>query len=254
MVRAAVAEVKDVYIPSGNRELFEGAAIFFAITEKCGLSSKRDLSKYFIKDTAGGDYIAYVGLERACVDPEYKSTFPKKNYGACGLMTRKSMKYNVSSMSTDTRLDSREGYWVNNQNTDYEYLYEVLSGTIKEDAVNGEKFKRLRERGYLTDENKVETMVFKGTMKEFCDLLPAPDEQLKERFAAFALEQAMLEAKHYPPQMQDLVVENKVGNFIGSAVAIMVMDLLYEEGIFKPLTEEEKISANLLVFSDILPE
>ncbi|MBQ8399354.1 MAG: hypothetical protein IJX08_05220, partial [Clostridia bacterium] len=113
---------------------------------------------------------------------------------------------------------------------------------------------RLRERGYLTDENKVETMVFKGTMKEFCDLLPAPDEQLKERFAAFALEQAMLEAKHYPPQMQDLVVENKVGNFIGSAVAIMVMDLLYEEGIFVPLTEEEKISANLLVFSDILPE
>lgn len=31
------------------------------------------------------------------------------------------------------------------------------------------------------------------------------------------------------------------------------MDKLYEDGTFKPLTEEERVTANLIMFSDCLP-
>ena len=64
----------------------------------------------------------------------------------------------------------------------------------------------------------------------------------------------MIEAKDYPPQMQDLVINRKVLEFIGSTVAVMVMDVLYGNKIFKPLTENEKVTSNLIMFSDILPE
>ena len=64
----------------------------------------------------------------------------------------------------------------------------------------------------------------------------------------------MIEAKDYPPQMQDLVINRKVLEFIGSTVAVMVMDVLYRNKIFKPLTENEKVTSNLIMFSDILPE
>ena len=67
-------------------------------------------------------------------------------------------------------------------------------------------------------------------------------------------QEKMIEAKDYPPQIQDLIVYYGVKHFIGNMTALMVMDILYSNGTFKPLTEEEKITSQLLMFSDILPE
>jgi len=68
------------------------------------------------------------------------------------------------------------------------------------------------------------------------------------------LEQATLAAEDYPPQMRDLIVTWNVGGFIGRTVALMVMDILYKNGTFRPLTEDEKVTSNLLMFCDRLPE
>jgi predicted DNA-binding antitoxin AbrB/MazE fold protein len=106
----------------------------------------------------------------------------------------------------------------------------------------------------LTEENKINIMIVRGDQKEIFSKLPSLDESIKKIFAEYALEQAMLMAKEYPPQMRDLVVDWSVGGFIGSTVALMLMDLLYENGTFKPLREEEKVTANLLMFCDRLPE
>ena len=64
----------------------------------------------------------------------------------------------------------------------------------------------------------------------------------------------MVIAKDYPPQMRDLIVNWNAGGFVGTTVALMLMDILYENGTFKPLTEEEKVTSNLLMFCDRLPE
>jgi hypothetical protein len=53
--------------------------------------------------------------------------------------------------------------------------------------------------------------------------------------------------------MQDLVVSDNAVLFMGPRVAIMVMDILFDNGTFRPLTEEEKATALLLVFADTLP-
>ena len=64
----------------------------------------------------------------------------------------------------------------------------------------------------------------------------------------------MQEAKRYPQQMRDLVVCDGVQGFIGNTVGLMVLDILYGNGTFRPLTENERVGINLLVFSDVLPE
>lgn len=97
-------------------------------------------------------------------------------------------------------------------------------------------------------------MLVKDNYKEFFKKLPTLDESLKKRFAETALEVAMIEAKDCPPQIQDLIVYNGVKHFIGNMTALMVIDILYSNGTFKPLTEEEKITSQLIMFSDILPE
>jgi len=254
-VRAAVADVKNIYIPTGNRELLEAAAIFYAITNKCSITPKTDLSKYRIKTLAGGDFIAYVSIPATQSDPEYVPFQSYPSYWACGNMIRWSEKYpTVYSWSIDTRYCSRKGAWENNLTSDYEYLYEFMMGAIEHTPANKEKFDRLRDRGYLTKDNKVNIMVMHGDQNEFFSKLPSLDEELKKTLADYALERAMLIAKEYPPQMRDLVVTHETGGFVGRTVALMVMDILYENGTFRPLTEDEKVTSNLLMFCDRLPK
>ena len=254
-VRAAIADVKDIYIPSGNRELLEAAAIFYAIVNKCLLASKINLSKYRIKTLAGGDFTACIDIPAMPIDPDYVSSQTYPPYWACGDMTRWSEKYpSIYSWSIDTRYCSRKGYWEDNLTSDYEYLYELMTGAIQDMPANKEKFDRLRKRGYLSEDNKVNIMVMRGNQKEFFSKIPLLDEKIKSTFADYALEQAMLIAKDYPPQMRDLVVADNVVTFVGSAVALMVMDILYGNGTFRPLTEDEKITSTLLMFCDRLPE
>lgn len=254
-VRVAIADVKDIYIPSGNRELLEAAAIFYAIANKCCLASKINLSKYRIKTLAGGDFTAYIEIPSTPIDPDYVSSQTYPPYWACGDMTRWSEKYpSVYSWSIDTRYCSRKGAWENNFTSDYEYLYELMTGAIQDTPANKEKFDRLRKRGYLTEDNKVNIIVMRGKQNEFFAKIPELDEKIKNTFADYALEQAMLIAKDYPPQMRDLVVAGNVVAFVDSKVALMVMDILYGNGTFRPLTEDEKITSTLLMFCDRLPE
>ncbi len=254
MVRAAVADIEDIYIPGENHELLEAAAIFSGVSHKCGLYLNKDISKYIIKTTAGGAFTATIDLPRTQSDPEYQPQFDISSYWACGSMTRWSQKYPaVSSWSIDSKYCSRKGYWENNLTSDYEYIYEFICGNLPETTANAEKFNRLRERGFLSENNEVNIMIAHDNYDTFCKKIPEPDEKFRKKFANFALESAMMYARNYPAQMQDLILYKMVCGFIGTQVAVMVMDILYSNGTFAPLTEREKITSNLIMFSDVLP-
>ena len=252
----AIKDVKDIYIPSGNRELFEAATIFFAISNKCRLKTDIDHTKYYVKTTDGGCYIPYVQVESKPSDPDYEPTLKNlPNYWSCGNMTRGSYKYPaLFSWSVDSRYCTRQGYWQNNKCSDYEYLYEFIRGELPDTIANKEKISRLKEREYLTADNKPAIMIVKDNYKNYKKKLPSLDDSVIRNLADKALEVAMIEAKNYPPQIQDLIVYYGVNNFICNKTALMVMDILYSNGTFKPLTEEEKITSQLIMFSDILPE
>ncbi len=253
-VRAAISDVTDVYIPSGNHELLEAAAIMYGVANKCQLKVKKDLSQYYIKTAGGGDFIAYVDIPLSQSDPDYRPTLNLPSYYACGNMTRSSEKYPVYSWSIDTRYCLREGNWENNYTSDYEYLYEYMTGSIRDDNANANKFKRLRERKYITDDNKVNIMIVKGEAETFFSKIPELDESVKKQFAGYALESAESFARDFPPQMRDLVISWNAGGFVSNTVAVMVKDILYRNGTFKELTEREKVTSDLIMFCDMLPK
>ena len=252
-VRQAVSDIHEVYIPGGNRELLEAAAIFYGVANKCQLDVKRDLSPYYIKTTDGGNYIALIYTERTQVDKDYVPTLNLPPMWACGNMTRYSEKYPVCSWSIDSRYSSREGSWKNNLTSDYEYLYEFMTGAIADNLVNADKFKRLRERQFISENNQVNIMVVKGKAEDFFEKIPELDEKYKKQFADYAFEYAQTVARDYPPQMRDLIFSWTAGGFISNAVALMVMDILYANGTFRALSDREKITSNLILFTDVLP-
>ena len=53
--------------------------------------------------------------------------------------------------------------------------------------------------------------------------------------------------------MRDLVIAWNAGGFVSNTVAVMVMDILYSNGTFRELTENEKVTSDLLMFCDVLP-
>lgn len=254
LVMAAVRDRKDISIPGGNRQLVEAAAVFYGVSHKCSLWGSRDIAKYFIETTDGGSYIASVDLAAARSDPDYVPAIEIPDYSACGDMNRMSDKYpSVYGWSVDTRYSSREGTWANNLTSDYEALYEFICGTIHDDVVSGDKMRRLKERKFLTEENRVNIMVAKGAGEDFFKGIPDLDSGLRDKFADLALEYAANAAREYPPQMQDLVIHQSMGAFIGNTVALMVMDILYQDGTFRQLTENERVTSNLIMFCDRLP-
>ena len=255
LVRETVEKMDNVYIPSGNKELLLATAICAGMLYKCNLESDIDVSKYYVKTLDGGNYVAHVCLKSEPVDKDYVSRYDSKNYWSCGVMNRTSEKYpSVDSWSVDNRYCSRIGGWENNWNCDYEYIYELVKGDIVEDTVNADKFARLRDRKFINDKNEVAIMMYKGSKREFMEKLPKIPSDLLKKMGELALENAMMEAKFYPSQMQDLIVFYNVECFPENEVALMVMDILYGNGTFKPLTEEEKITSQLIMFSDVIPE
>ncbi|MBE6707853.1 MAG: hypothetical protein E7578_01250 [Ruminococcaceae bacterium] len=255
-IRESISGINDVYIPSGNRELFEAAMIFYGINHCCSCKTNKDLSKYYVRTTAGGEFICYVRFEQTQNDTDYIATLDLPGYNGCGDMIRDSVKYpSVSSWSVDTRYDTREGAWKNNLYSDYEYLYEYLTSTIDDIPANSEKFERLRSRGFITDDGRVNLMIAKGDRNTFFDMIPEPNEDIKKIIADNSLDIATMTVKDYPTQMQDLVYEIICNNFAGGfTVALMVMDILYSNGTFRPLTEDERVTSNLIMFSDVLPK
>ncbi len=254
LVIDAMADCEEVYIPSGNREVFYAACIYHGIF-KSNIPMNNDTSRYVIKTTAGGSFYAYVDLKSECSDPDYTPALDNHNYWACGEMTRWSEKYpSVASSAFDTRRCSRKNGWANNLTSDYEYIYEYITASISDNEANAEKFNRLRERKFITDDNKVNIMVVKDKMDNFLNKIPCIPQEIIEKFSKVALEFATISAKQYPPQMQDLEIQKTVTSFIGNTVALMTLDKLYEKGIFKPLTENEKVTVDLFMFSDVLPK
>ena len=256
-IRNAISSFSDVYIPGGNRELFEAAAVFYALNHKCCLPVDKDISKCKIKTLDGGDYFVSVYMNPEIADPDYKSTLKEgfKDYDCCGPMRRVSNKYaNVTSWSADSRFDNRTGSWMNNKTEDFEYLYEVMTNLISDSKANAEKYARLHERKFITNDGKINVMVVKNSLESFDKLIPSLDKEIVDEFAGFALDMAIIVAKDYPEQLQDLVIVDFVQQFIGTQVAMMVMDILYDNGTFKPLNESEKVTSNLLMFADKLPE
>ncbi len=261
-IREALKNYTDVYIPGGNRELLEATLIFYKISTY-RLPVAKDLSKYRIRTLDGGDYTVTIFPRVEIADPDYQVN-PEEaadiirvngDYNVCGTMWRQSSKYpGVSSISNDSRYCSRTGSWENNKNEDYEYLYEYITGAITDNTANREKFTRLRKRGFLTPDGRVNIMVAKNQDELLHTLLPDMEPEMEKRYASIALEQAMFLANKYPAHMQDLVVHDTVNGQFNSMVALMVLDELYYNGTFTPLTEQEKVTSQLIMFSDTLPK
>lgn len=85
----------------------------------------KELDKYSVKRKDGGDYIAF-----ADVEPDFDLS-RNSRYSTCGDMTRTNERYSTVAWQFDTYYDSRSNGWRDSLSSDFDSLYEHISGRIK---------------------------------------------------------------------------------------------------------------------------
>ena len=147
----------DVYIPGNDRNLLIWLGMAMALREKINVSFDNEAyEKLKVPRKDGGCYIA-----AATVKKKYNLPFDMRLYSACGPMIRDTNKYPVYSWQLTTCYDTRELGYADNKWEDWEYLYEFMTGRIKKEPENIEKYMRLRDKGYLTESDEVNVICMK---------------------------------------------------------------------------------------------
>ncbi|MCL2546018.1 MAG: sigma-70 family RNA polymerase sigma factor [Oscillospiraceae bacterium] len=235
------------YTPHGDINFLRWLAVVYACRAKLRHGSNGDVGKYIVARKDGGAYIACAAIGAADSDGLYS---------ACGDMTRKGDSEPVLGWSLDTYYDSRTGAWRDNWVSDYENLYRAMTGKMTKTAENAEAFQRLYSKGYLVEYgggDMVNMVVTTQTRDEFENLLPAMPSELAAAGRELDSEIYALNKPQYPPHMQELCRIYNTNCLSSQSVLTRALEILSNNGTLAPLSDEQKMSVNTIMFSDVLP-
>ena len=244
-----------IYSPENDFNFLMWSAVTYACCVKLRVSGEDiDLSKYNVKRKDGGEYIAFA---ETAGDFDWNDlSFKHELYDVCGDMIRW-CENKFKAWQLDTYYDDREGGWKENMNTDFEYLYETITGKITRDAAQVDKFKRLFDKGYLVTKGGSEYVnIIVTTLSEeaFSGILPPIPEKLKTASEELDAEIYKIKGAHYPPHMRELCRAWSTDCLAENAVRTRVLEQLAAAGTLKPLTAAQKRSVNTIMFCDMLPK
>jgi len=254
---------KNIYAPEDDFNFLMLSVVTFACGHKLDTYYETvDTSKYYVKRKDGGEYIATAGIysdkwEEVSYNTELHNSSGDMFRGCSGISVGTTWDlYQVSAWQFDTYYDDRTGL-ENNLTTDYQYLYEFMTGKINKVPEHADKFKRLFDRGYIvskSDSEYVNMIVTSFSSEEFLNLLPAISEELKVIRKEIGDEIFKIDKPHYPAHMQDLVRTASTNSLASPASRTRVLEQLVTGGTLKPLTENQKHSVNTIMFCDVLPK
>ena len=244
-----------VYIPDGDENLWLWSGIAYALgCGKLGPADSDESWKFAVKRKDGGEYIASATL---CAD--YKLDYDESKYSCCGNMTRGSDKYPLSSWQITTNYDTRDMGWRDNLYTDYESLYEFYTGKIKKSPENIEKYERLRRKGYLTEDDRVNIICVKDSAKWLSDsaltkAIPEGGAEMNALAEELADNLYNLTRTLLPEHMHPLCKAYSKVYFRSNGVRMRVIEQLVADGTLKLPAEKHAAGLTTLLWTDILPE
>ncbi|MDR0916628.1 MAG: RNA polymerase sigma factor [Oscillospiraceae bacterium] len=247
-----------MYIPDGDFNLLLWSALPYAVCKLSPTMPPTDDTRFNIKRPDGGDYIAYASLETDSAE-QVQLSYDPNLYEYCGPMIRGSDKYPVRSWQRDTYYDGRGLDWRNNLFTDYEYLYEFMTGNLGKTDANIDKFKRLYDKRYLDANDTVNLVVINdgGTSypwdTAFLRELPGLTDELRAICGEFDAETYALEKDGYPAHMRELCRAWHSGGLAGNTMISHTLAQLVRSGVLTPQSETRRAGLGTLVFSDTLP-
>jgi RNA polymerase sigma factor (sigma-70 family) len=246
------------YSPKNDLNFLLWSVITYTCGNKLLIDDNSEIRKYYIKRIDGGEYIA-TGLFPKGFDwnaLNYNSDL----HSTCGDMHRSNHWgeakdiYPVYAWQLNTYYDTREGAWQDNRYTDYLYLNEFISGKLTKEPHQIDKYKRLIDKGYIISENDseyVNMVITTKSAKEFREMLPETPDALKAIHKELESEIVKINIKQYPAHIKDMASAwHKL--LLTDRAKTRVLELLLQNGVLKPLSDNQKKSVNTIMFSNVL--
>lgn len=245
-------DMSRIYVPDNDLNLLLWTAVILAVGKKSmDIEEWRDLERFSVKRKDGGVFSAF-----AEVEPDFDIS-RNEHYSACGDMTRTSERYSTAAWQFDTYYDNRSNGWRDSLASDFDSLYEHISGRIRKDDVSLEKYRRLYEKGYLVNDgkkDKVTVLVSTYGGDEFMNLIPDPDEKLAKKLEKYN--------KEYYEITKDCVADHMLplhkiicrAKWTNNRMRMTVIEQLLRAGTLTLPNEEQKAALTTILFCDTLPE
>ena len=243
-----------IYSPKDDFNFLMWSIISFA----CGFKLvnpdiSASLDKFFVRRKDGGVNIAFAWLEPSV--KLNKLNFVQKLYNVFGEMNSFGSGKRVS-WQFDTFYDSRQSGWQDNKLADYTFINDYIIGKLTKEPLNIEKFKRLYDKGYLiTDSEKdyVNMIVVSPSANKLIDFLPEMPAKLKTESKNLDKEIFEIEKTLYPKRFHDLCKAWNSNKLSSTDIRTRILEQLVENNLLKPLTDEQKMSVNTIMFAETLP-
>ena len=208
------------------------------------------LNRFWIQRPDGGCYIA-----NAVVDDDYTVDYDMTCLWSCGHMNRRSQRYeSMASVQMNTAYDTRPNGWEDNLYTDYDILYEFITGQLPETQPNLVSYQRLFTRGLVVrreDGISVNVPVVGSDLPAF-DLFEGID--MKEVFAIYtdcSAKIADLQEPLYPPHMRAYNRARLLA--YGTNLDMYIYRWMLDNGILVLPKDDRRGGIMTIVFADQLP-
>ncbi len=247
---------QDIYVPDEDINLWRwsgfmlGDTMFWEFVNSQNSKEPTPTTQLRIKRPDGGDYVAL-----AYIDDGYSVSYDGSLYWSCGMMIRGSEIYEkLVSLQMNTGYDSRPDGWGDNKNTDYEALYEYITGQLPETQANVSKYQRLYTRGLIVQRDggiSVNVPIIKKMVGGF-DMYEGADMQaVNAIYRDYAKKILDIKCDLYPPHVQSYIRESDNG--YGDSLYMYFYRWMLDNGILTLPEDDRRGGIMTVVFADTLP-
>ena len=271
------------YFPENDQNFLLWSLITYACAKKLVVvDNQKDLAKHFVKRKYGGNNLLFAEIEENTQQTSDLNSFTKNSilkgssktpleYFFLGITTetfRPSVWWHSSILNdiSETFLSDQVSFYRLIQN-----IRDIILGNLPKDVSNVKIYERLYQEGFLAsktsrkskssieknvDENTDYFNIVMTTFsdKELTDLLPPIPKKLKKIGKELDDEMFRINKIYYPPHLQDLCRIMNQNTLKYKTFRVYILEALLKRGVLKPLKRKQRKTANMIVFTDVLPK
>ncbi|MCL2063610.1 MAG: hypothetical protein FWG98_04470 [Candidatus Cloacimonetes bacterium] len=246
---------KTIYTPKNDLNFLMWSIVSYATKFKLTLHDKSSfLNKHKITRKDGSENIAFAWIDESLKWQEL--SYVKRLYDVLEDIN----SYNQNEKrhwQFNTYYDDRKTDWHDYSGLDYGFLYDHLTGKIVKTIEHADKYKRLYDKCFLVrvkDTDYINMILVKPSEKVLLDMLPEMTVRLKSISKKLDEEIFNVDKTQFPSHIHDLCRSWNTDVLASTEIRTRVLEQLLKKGMLEELTEAQKMTVNIVMFSDILPE
>ena len=221
-----------------------------AITKKFYFKEhKEKLLKHYTKRNDGTQLITMAIIENGFNDILYKKH--DTNYGSLEFTLPFIDDFPCYLWMFNSVFDNRVYNWNYYLRREHVYLYDYLKKNLTDIEQNSEKFRIMHQNGILIN-NSVNMMVTNLSLDNILEILPPIPDCFKDINHSIAKETFNIAKGEYPEHLQGLVSDLLVNALDSYEMVVAILYELLNTNILEQLKDYQKLTVNMILFSDIL--